>query len=132
MKLIDQGIFDVSHDQISKEPNPYGVWVCLPVVEYEEALYDQHKHLRVAYSRCRTCWVVVGLWVTPPRVDLLHHLVHVQSIQHCSKNVIVRVWKSLYVHLCERHRYYKSFYSTVRIKRDYESDLYMHELKLVI
>lgn len=64
-------------------------WGCvphIPVVENEEAFHYQHKH-PVVVCWCNVLWVQVSLpqerrRISLPRVDVAHHHIHVESIEH--------------------------------------------------
>lgn len=62
----------------------------VPVIENEEALHYQHKHLLIVVwlrrvLRVQTMLLQERLGVSLPQVHVAHHHVHVESIEHFNK-----------------------------------------------
>lgn len=62
----------------------------VPVIENEEALHYQHKHLFIVVwlrrvLRVQTMLLQERLGISSPRVHVAHHHVHVESIEHFNK-----------------------------------------------
>lgn len=63
----------------------HGWYSGVPVVENKEALHYQHKHVFISRVQAQASLPQEGLRISSPGVNITHHRVHVESIQHFNR-----------------------------------------------